>query len=67
MDFEKIRILRERALKSHDKDVQELILQLDEHLKIFLLEKDFETKKITADVDKGKKIIEELSARLNTK
>jgi hypothetical protein len=64
VDYEKIRILREEALKSHDKDVHALMQQLDEHLKVFLAEKDFEPKKITADVDKGKKIVEELSDKL---
>ena len=38
--------------------------QLDEHLKVFLAEKDFDTKKITADVDKGKELVEQLSNKL---
>ena len=67
VDYEKIRILREEASKSHDKDVHNLMQQLDEHLKIFLAEKDFETKKITEDVDKGKKIVEELSDKLGSR
>jgi hypothetical protein len=64
VDYEKIRILREEASTSDDKTVQDLMKQLDQHLKIFLAEKDFDTKKITADVAKGKKIIEELSDKL---
>ena len=67
VDYEKIRILREEASKSNDKDVQNLMQQLDDHLKVFLAEKDFETKKITADVDKGKKIVEEVSDKLGRK
>ena len=64
VDYEKIRILREEASKSHDKDVHNLIQQLDEHLKTFLAEKDFDTKKIIADVSKGKMIVEQLSEKL---
>jgi Domain of unknown function (DUF4091) len=64
VDYEKIRILREEASKSPDKDVHNLIQQLNEHLKTFLSEKDFEAKKITDEVDKGKKIVEELSESL---
>jgi hypothetical protein len=64
-DYEKIRILKEKAAKSTDKNVQNLVQQLNRHLQIFLTEKDFETEKITGDVDKGKKIVEQLSNALN--
>jgi hypothetical protein len=64
VDYEKIRILKEEASRSNDKTVKSLIQQLDQHLKIFLAEKDFDTKKITADVAEGKKIVEELSDKL---
>jgi hypothetical protein len=65
VDFEKIRILREKAAGSTDASVKSLLKQLDDHLQIFLAEKDFETKKITADVNKGKKIIEQLTEKMN--
>ena len=64
VDYEKIRIVREKALKSTDKSVKYLIQQLDMHLETLLSEKDFDTKKITVDVNKGKKIIEQLSEKL---
>jgi hypothetical protein len=64
VDYEKIRILREKASRSNDKAVQGLIQQLDQHLKVFLTEKDFNTEKIKKDVDKGKKIVEDLSDKL---
>jgi hypothetical protein len=64
VDYEKIRILREMASKSTDKSVTDLLAQLDQHLKIFLVEKDFNTKKIIGDVDKGKAIVEKLSNKL---
>ena len=67
VDYEKIRILREEASKSHDKNVQNLMQQLDEHLKTFLAEKDFVTKKIIDDVNKGKKIVDELSNKLSSR
>jgi hypothetical protein len=64
VDFEKMRILRAKAAQSTDSNVRSLVKQLDEHLKVFLAEKEFDTRKITADVDKGRKIMEELSERL---
>lgn len=66
VDFEKIRILREKAAKSTERDVQNLMRQLDEHLKVFLAEKDFFSDKIKADVDKGKLLVEELSNKLGS-
>jgi len=64
VDFEKMRILREKAARSSDAEVRKLLQQLDEHLKIFLVEKEFNSEKITADVEKGRKMVEELSERL---
>jgi hypothetical protein len=64
VDYEKIRIVKEKAARSTDEHVRQLIQQLDQHLKIFVTEKNFETKKITADVEKGRKLVEELSDRL---
>ena len=65
VDYEKIKILREEASKSNDKDVQKLMQQLDDHLKLFLVEKDFDTKKIIEEVDKGKMIVDQLSEQLS--
>lgn len=64
-DFEKIRIIREKAAKSSDKSVKDLVQQLDQHFKTFLAEKDFDSKKITSDVSKGRKIVEQLTEKLN--
>jgi Domain of unknown function (DUF4091)/Family of unknown function (DUF6067) len=64
VDYEKIRILREKSLKSNDKAVLLLLQQLDEHLKTFLAEKDFNTNEIIEEVTKGKKIVEALSEKL---
>ncbi len=67
VDFEKIRILREKASGSTDKAVKDLMTQLDDHLQLFLTEKDFNTEKIKKDVDKGGKILDELSDKLSIK
>ena len=64
VDYEKIRILREKAPSSNDIMVKNLVKQLDDLMKSFLAEKDFDTKKITDDVSRGKKIVEQLSDRL---
>jgi hypothetical protein len=64
VDFEKLRIIREKASKSKDKNVQRLLQQLDEHLNVFLAEKDFVSEKIKADVDKGRILVEQLSNSL---
>ncbi len=64
VDFEKMKILREKAAQSNDKQAKDLVKQLDQHLTIFLSEKAFDSKKITADVEKGRSIVEQLSDRL---
>jgi hypothetical protein len=64
VDHEKIRILREKASRSNDKIVKQLIQQLDALMNNFLSEKDFDTGKITADVNKGKALVEQLSDKL---
>lgn len=65
VDFEKLRIIREKASKSSDKKTKDLLRQLDEHLKVFLAEKDFVSEKIKADVDKGRTLVEELTNQLS--
>ena len=64
VDYEKIRLLKQRAQTSTDSQVNKLVAELDEHMQVFNDEKNFDTEKITADVDKGKKLLEELSDKL---
>ncbi|MFL5809062.1 MAG: DUF4091 domain-containing protein, partial [Flavisolibacter sp.] len=64
-DFEKIRILKQKSLNSRDEQVRALWKQLDDHLKVFLEEKDFDTKKITDDVNKGRMLVDRLSEALS--
>ena len=65
VDYEKLRIIRERAATSKDEKVKSLVAQLEEHMKVFLDEKDFISEKIRADVEKGRRLIEELSVALS--
>ncbi len=65
VDFEKIKILREKTAQSSDQQAKEMVRQLDQYLSVFLEEKTFDTKKITADVNKGREIVERLSDRLS--
>lgn len=65
IDFEKLKILETKAAKSTNAAVKNLSSQLQQHLKTFIGEKEFDTKKITADLGKGKKLIEDLSEELS--
>ena len=67
VDFEKIRILKEKAALSKDPAVKTLLARLNEHMQVFLAEKDFDSKKITADVEKGRDLVNQLSDRLVSK
>jgi hypothetical protein len=64
VDFEKIRILKAKATRSTDNAVRELVKQLDEHMKVFLEEKDFNMDKLKSDVKKGRDLVEQLSEKL---
>jgi hypothetical protein len=64
IDFEKVSILRQKIAQSGNQAARQLARKLEEHLKVFLVEKEFDTKKITADVDKGRELIEQLSDKL---
>jgi hypothetical protein len=64
VDFEKIRILKDKAKASKDKTVLDLWKRFEQHLKVFTAEKDFKTSKITADVENGRAMVEVLSDKL---
>jgi hypothetical protein len=64
VDFEKIRIIRNKAAKSANTKVKDLIEQLEDHMAVFLNEKDFATAKIQADIDKGRELIDQISTLL---
>lgn len=60
-DFEKIRILREKAAQSRDPQVQRVLQQLNDHLKLFASEHNFETATLKDQVDTGKKLLQSLT------
>lgn len=64
VDFEKIRILREKAASSKDKSVTALVKKLDDLLKIIKSEKDFDSKKIEGDIENGKALLQQLADKL---
>ncbi|MDP4214547.1 MAG: DUF4091 domain-containing protein, partial [Bacteroidota bacterium] len=64
-DYEKIAILRRLVARSDNKEVKELWKTLEEHLKVFTSEHVFDEEKITADVNKGQVLIDELSRKLS--
>jgi hypothetical protein len=70
VDFEKIRILRELVAKSTDKKVKSSMAEFEKHLSTFIGNRDFtkreySTASITAAVNKGKKMIEQISRDLS--
>jgi hypothetical protein len=69
VDYEKIRILRDLSSKSNNKKVIDLMKALDTHLATFVVERDYTRRiysvaKMTEDVHKGNKIINDLSYEL---
>ncbi|MEC5142971.1 glycoside hydrolase domain-containing protein [Chitinophaga sp. 212800010-3] len=63
-DYEKIRILKARVAASGNKTAKRSWQALEQHLKIFTTEHDFNEEKITGDVDKGRSLIAALSDEL---
>jgi hypothetical protein len=64
-DFEKIRIIREKAASSKDSKVKTLLAGLVRHMKVFAAEKDFDTAKLRADVEKGRDLVARLADAVN--
>lgn len=67
VDYEKLSILKQKAQSSTKSQVKRLLAELNRHLQAFNDEKNFDTEKITADVDQGKQLIEQLSDKLDSK
>lgn len=64
VDYEKIRILREKAAASSGKKDKQLLSQLEDRLKTLTTEHDFNEDTLKTQVYEGEKLIRELSARL---
>ncbi len=66
VEFEKLKIIMDKARASKNAKVQQLLKDLDKHMKVFREEKAFDTEKITSDVEKGKALLDQLSDALAT-
>lgn len=64
VDFEKLRLLRQKAAASNDSEVKALWQALEQHLKVFAAEHTFKEEKILADVNKGRELMAALSDKL---
>jgi len=69
VDFEKIRIIKELASRSTDKKVKDKMKEFDAHLSTFTIERDFakrdfNVQRMTDAVNKGKKMLAEISNEL---
>lgn len=69
VDYEKIRILRDLASKSNNKNVKSLMAELETHLATFTVERDYSKRDysvltVTEAVRKGNQLIRELSTEL---
>ncbi|MGN6800783.1 MAG: glycoside hydrolase domain-containing protein [Ginsengibacter sp.] len=63
-DYEKIRIIRELAAKSSDKKVKQLMAAFNTQLQTLNDEKDFKEDKLIGDIEKGRKMMDQLSEML---
>jgi hypothetical protein len=61
VDFEKIGIIREKAIRSNEASVKKLLAEFEKHLSVFPVEHDFNEDKIIKDVDRGKMLLNQLS------
>jgi hypothetical protein len=61
VDFEKIRILKAKVGKTTNARVKKLWQEFEQHLHTFTQEHDFDQKKITADVRRGRMMLNKLS------
>lgn len=61
VDYEKISIIKEKAETSDNPKVKSLLKALNEHLEVFVKEKNFDEEKIANDIAKGNQYIKELS------
>jgi hypothetical protein len=66
-DYEKIRIIRELAAKSSDKKIKQLIAAFNTQLQTLNDEKDFKEDKLKVDIEKGTKMLDQLSEMLAKK
>jgi hypothetical protein len=66
VDFEKIKILKAQTERSSNPNIKKLMQELEKHLQTFISEHEFKKEKLESDIQKGKKIVDELSEMLMT-
>jgi hypothetical protein len=64
VDFEKLRILKAKAARSTNTEIKKLLQDLNQHLQVFTAEKEFNEEKLRQHVQKGERIMSELSEKL---
>jgi hypothetical protein len=64
VDYEKIKLLKAKAIRSTDPALKKLLQELDQHLQVFTGEKEFDKEKLKQDVQKGKMLVDELSEKI---
>ena len=64
-DYEKLKILISKAANSSDPVIKDLAKQLNQHLRVFDNVHEFREEKLSMDIQKGKKLMDELSEKLN--
>jgi hypothetical protein len=67
VDYEKIRIIRGLASKSSDKNIHNLLSAFNAYLQTFNTEKEFNEDKLKEGINKGRKMIDELSDKLSNR
>ncbi|HEX3384796.1 MAG TPA: hypothetical protein VHS53_06400, partial [Mucilaginibacter sp.] len=66
-DYEKIRIIKQKAAVSADKKCRELLAKFNDHLKTVANENKFNEDTLKTQVSEGQELIRELSNRLTAK
>ena len=64
VEYEKLRIIKAKASGSANADVKRLLRELEEHLQIINAEKELKKEKLETQIQKGRKLINELSDKL---
>lgn len=64
VDYEKIKILKKKAAASNDVDAKILLRELNQHLLLFVSEKEFNKETLKLDLQTGKNIVDQLSEKV---
>jgi hypothetical protein len=64
VDYEKLKIIKTQAARSSDPNIKKLMQQLEQHLQTINDEHELKKEKLESDIEKGSKLVEELSDKL---